>query len=216
MWQDGGEYTGYVEWIEFLRHVAGYEREGRIDYTKWQPYADLALHAGMRIMHEKFCIVSDRPEFMHIETVNGRGRLHSLNGPAKRYRDGWSIYAVHGVRVSAQVIEAPETLTPEQIRTEQNAEVRRVMIERFGAARYAKELGAKVVHEDEYGKLLRADVGDTEPYCFVEVLNSTPEPDGTVKTYTLRVPPTIRTCREGLAWTFEMPEAEMYAPEVMT
>jgi len=46
----------------------------------------------------------------------------------------------------------------------------------------------------------------------VEVHNSTPEPDGTRKTYYLRVPPTTRTAREAVAWTFGMSGTE-YRPE---
>ena len=38
----------------------------------------------------------------------------------------------------------------------------------------------------------------------VEVLNATAEQDGTRKTYFLRVPPTVRTAREAVAWTFGM------------
>ena len=38
----------------------------------------------------------------------------------------------------------------------------------------------------------------------VEVLNSTPEPDGSRKTYFLRVPPDTQTARQGVAWTFGM------------
>jgi hypothetical protein len=50
---------------------------------------------------------------------------------------------------------------------------------------------------------------------FVEVLNSTPEPDGSSKSYMLRVPPTVRTPRAAIAWTFDVPENE-YKPEVMS
>jgi hypothetical protein len=49
----------------------------------------------------------------------------------------------------------------------------------------------------------------------VEVVNATAEPDGSQKTYFLRVPPETRTAREGVAWTFGMAEQE-YAPEVET
>ena len=235
MWEYGGEWTGYTEWIEFLRHVAGYERDKRVDYAKWQPYCDLVLHSGVRIMHAEFCIVSDRPESIKIETVNGRGRLHCADGPAKRYRDGWSIYAIHGVRVPAQVVMAPETLTVEQIKAEQNAEVRRIMIDRFGAAKYLRAIGAKVVSsaKDQHGfawRLLSADVGDVEPLTMVEVVNPTPEPieyqpdEGAAgvwvgsrwhKIYTLRVPPSMRTPREAIAWTFET-TPKNYAPLVET
>ena len=45
----------------------------------------------------------------------------------------------------------------------------------------------------------------------VEVINSTPEPDGSRKTYWLRVPPTTQTAREGVAWTFGMGASE-YVP----
>ena len=45
----------------------------------------------------------------------------------------------------------------------------------------------------------------------VEVLNSTPEPDGSRKTYFLRVPPRTRTAREAVAWTFGVREPD-YRP----
>jgi hypothetical protein len=53
-------------------------------------------------------------------------------------------------------------------------------------------------------------LGD-EPLVMVKVRNSTPEPDGAYKDYFLRVPPTMRTAREAVAWTFGL-EAEDYKP----
>jgi hypothetical protein len=47
------------------------------------------------------------------------------------------------------------------------------------------------------------------------VVNSTPEPDGTSRTYFLRVPPNIRTARAGVAWTFGLTEEE-YHPLAQT
>ena len=38
-------------------------------------------------------------------------------------------------------------------------------------------------------KLLVKEVEDDEPIVFVDLLNSTPEPDGTVKRYLMRVDP---------------------------
>ena len=48
-----------------------------------------------------------------------------------------------------------------------------------------------------------------EPVVLVEVLNATAQRSGTRKTYFLRVPPTVRTAREAVAWTFGM-NAEAY------
>jgi len=45
----------------------------------------------------------------------------------------------------------------------------------------------------------------------VKVINQTPEPDGTRKVYFLRVPPTIITAKEAVAWTFDQP-GEEYNP----
>ncbi|MFD4433505.1 DUF6745 domain-containing protein [Nocardia sp. NPDC058497] len=57
-------------------------------------------------------------------------------------------------------------------------------------------------------------VGD-ENVVIVEVVNSTLEPDGSNRTYWLRVPPTTRTAREGVAWTFGL-AAEAYEPVQQT
>jgi len=58
-------------------------------------------------------------------------------------------------------------------------------------------------------------VPDDEDLVIVEVTNTTPEPDGTARTYWLRVPPDMRTARQAVAWTFELDEGE-YAPTVQT
>lgn len=49
----------------------------------------------------------------------------------------------------------------------------------------------------------------------VKVVNSTPEPDGSMKDYFLRVPPTVKTAREACAWTFGKSEND-YAPMIET
>jgi hypothetical protein len=46
-------------------------------------------------------------------------------------------------------------------------------------------------------------------------VNATPEPDGSYRRYFLRVPPTVRTARRGLAWSFGLTRSE-YAPAVET
>ncbi len=49
----------------------------------------------------------------------------------------------------------------------------------------------------------------------VEVTNSTPDPDGTRRSYVIRVPPDIRTCQAAVAWTFGLSVAE-YRPAAET
>jgi hypothetical protein len=54
-------------------------------------------------------------------------------------------------------------------------------------------------------------LSDDEPIVMVKLWNSTPEPDGSIKIYWLRVPPGIKTAREAVAWSFGKEEIE-YQP----
>lgn len=49
----------------------------------------------------------------------------------------------------------------------------------------------------------------------VEVVNSSPDADGSRRAYVLRVPPGIRTCRAAVAWTFGI-EPDGYEPAIET
>lgn len=164
----------------------------------------------------------ERPTVIHRELVNpevprgpGSHRLHCDTGPAIVWPDGWGLWVIHGVRVTQQIVEAPQTLTVKQIRDEENAEVRRVMLERFGFDRYLSASGAIPIHADACGTLYRCDLDGDEALTIVSVLNSTPEPDGSTKTYHIRVPPGMRTAREAVAWTFGLKASE-YRPAMQT
>jgi hypothetical protein len=54
-----------------------------------------------------------------------------------------------------------------------------------------------------------------EPLTMIEVRNATIEPDGSRRTFWLRVPPQVQTALEGVAWTFDLPP-ERYQPQVQT
>ena len=70
-------------------------------------------------------VITDRPAEIHRDSA---GRLHRTDGAALLYRDGWGVYAWHGIRVPAWVIDHPERIDRAAIDAEGNAEVRRVMI----------------------------------------------------------------------------------------
>ncbi|WP_049563722.1 DUF6745 domain-containing protein [Nonomuraea sp. SBT364] len=162
--------------------------------------------AGWWWPYERVAIVSARPTELHLDEL---GRLHAAGGPALAYSDGFALHAWHGMPVPADFTMTD--LTPRRIREEANAELRRVMLEHFGLDRYLAESGARPEHSDETGVLWRIELPDDEPIAMVEVVNSTPEPDGTRRTYFLRVPPWVRRAREGVAWTFGVSEDD-YRP----
>jgi hypothetical protein len=67
---------------------------------------------------------------------------------------------------------------------------------------------AEFVNHDDFGKLWRI-AWPHEQMLVVEVANLTPEPDGSYRHYFLRVPPSVRTAREAVAWTFRF-DADSY------
>jgi hypothetical protein len=153
-------------------------------------------------------VVTERPVELHRDEA---GRLDRGDGPALAYADGFALHAWRGLPVPGAFLDRLGSLTPAEIRAEENAELRRVMLEFYGYDRYLEESGAQPVHRDETGVLWRIALPGDEDVVMVEVVNSTPEPDGTSRTYWLRVPPSTTTAREGVAWTFGL-SGEAYEP----
>ncbi|MEE1734170.1 hypothetical protein PUR33_36725 [Streptomyces sp. BE282] len=170
--------------------------------------AEVARNAGWWWPYERAVVISERPEVLHRDEA---GRLDHGEGPALAYGDGFALHAWHGMPVPAAFLAELATLTPQRIREEENAELRRVMLEYYGYDRYLTESGAEPVHRDETGILWRIALDGDEDVVMVEVVNSTPEPDGTHRTYWLRVPPATRTAKDGVAWTFGL-DGAAYAP----
>ncbi|MEU1882519.1 DUF6745 domain-containing protein [Streptosporangium sp. NPDC020072] len=168
----------------------------------------VAESAGWWWPFERVALLCERPAELHRDDA---GRPHRAEGPALSFPDGFALHAWHGMPVPADFGASMTGLTPARIRAEENAELRRVMLEHFGYDRYLAESGATPTHRDETGVLWRIDLPDDEAVAMVEVVNSTAEPDGTFRTYWLRVPPWTRTAREGVAWTFGQTEGD-YRP----
>ena len=168
-------------------------------------WATIARSAFWWYTFEGVCFVCDRPTEIHKDE---RASLHNSSGPSVAFADGWKLYHVHGVEVPGEIIERPDTITVARIDAERNAEVRRVMIELYGADRFLVDGGAQLVHSDGYGDLYRREIVDDEPLVMVQVINSTAEPDGSNKAYWLRVPPDIQTAEAAVAWTFDYQPGE--------
>jgi len=177
----------------------------------WLPFVD-AMEAGLWrfwVLDREILAVS-RPSVRLAQN-----RLHSETGPAVQWPGGARYWFWRGVQVPKRVIEHSESLRAREIQVEPDVEVRRVMLERYGLERFIRDVGARRIHADEFGTLWSAYLPDDEPLVMVEVINSTPEPDGSFKTYMLRVPPEMQRAKQAVAWTFELTE-DGYSPESQT
>lgn len=168
--------------------------------------------------HESAVFLCERPKEIH---VDDRGRLHSTQGPAVVFRDGLKLYAICGIEMRKEIFENGEVhLRAKTIDETRNAEVRRVLMEMYGPEKYLKKTGAVIIHHGRDGRRLwlRPQASDEPtgvPLVMVELINSTPEPDGTHKHYFLRVLPDIRDADEAVASTFRL-AANDYRPQVET
>ncbi|WP_375605927.1 DUF6745 domain-containing protein [Streptomyces sp. PsTaAH-137] len=189
--------------------LSAFDSSGPGSDLRLEGLAQVARSAGWWWPYERVAVVCERPTELHRDEA---GRLDSATGPALAFPDGFALHAWRGMPVPADFLTGLAGLTPQRIRDEENAELRRVMLEHFGYDRYLTESGAEPVHRDATGILWRVQLPGDEDVVMVEVVNSTPEPDGTHRTYWLRVPPRTRTAREGVAWTFGL-QADAYEPQ---
>jgi len=127
---------------------------------------------------------------------NDTMQLHNESGMSASFADSWGIYSIRGVGVDEQIVMRPETQTIEQIRSEENEEVRRIRIERYGWTRYFKEIGARPVDERDN------DIEGTKEFLLkgdnmTVLLCICPS---TGKEFTLEVPAETESCYEAQNW----------------
>ena len=234
LWQPfyflGGQETSWLAEY-FLLQQGGLAFSNDLK-SKAEAYANYAQHCGWALFYKNWAFVSDRPCAIQRD---GNGRFHGENGPALLFADGFGVaYCWHGVRVPSWMIREKQKITVARIRRERNIELRRCMAEIYGLGRYIREIGAELIDDDpEWGKLWRIPWGEGVFELIVEVKNSTPEPDGEIKTYFLSVHPQLcpipdveegetdfgapqkLTARNAVASTFGL-RGEDYQPEIET
>jgi internalin A len=150
-------------------------------------------HCGWIFPFEKICAVCDRPRHLRFDSQN---RLHAEGEPAIEFADGWKIYFYHGVRLPEQYGKLhPNQWQSQWILAEENAEVRRVLIEGIGYDRIIQELSAKQIDSWQEYALLQIDNADVEPIC---LLKMTCPSTGFI--HALRVPPNLTSAREAIGW----------------
>jgi hypothetical protein len=190
----GSLWPGYSAWADYFNRVLAIE----IDRN----YLDLTESCGFYWLLDSVCFASERPSRLNLDE---QGRLHSADGHSIGYPSGWGLWHWHGTHVSERVITAPADLTPAEILGERNAEVRRVMIERFGQDRFMCEAAARVLDKGADGELLAIDLPDDPDGRMVALRLRCPS---TSAVYVIRVPPDQRDYVAAKAWTFALTKEE--------
>jgi Domain of unknown function (DUF6745) len=189
----------------YLHDVRDWREDTECLYGLWK----IAASAGWLVPHERVCWVCERPDIL---LVDAQGRLHSADGPALRYRDGWSVWAWKGVQVPAWAIEDPERITVATLEATLDSVLRRCLIDIMTPERLIASGAATPIAQDAagilWGMTWQDRGGMLDKWCAVEVVDATPGTDGTWKHYVLPVPPESRTARGAVAWTYGLNECQ--------
>lgn len=189
MREGGNLWSGWVAYVTFFRYVVGLD----LDYSKWDHYEKAAVHGGVRYMEERFCTVSDRPTGNI--WLNDEQQLHREDGAAIRWRDGTALYLIEGQYMPAWTVEHPERVVADDISKEENEEVRRIMMNRYGVGRFLLDTGGKLLDTDvetyRKGSAPRALLEDKWGKKWLYGTDG-----GTGRVYYMSVPDRATTCRE--------------------
>lgn len=197
-----------ISWISFYKYFI--EVVG-LDLPKIGGLHDLTYHTGWYNAYEDVVVFQHRPEYIKMDDTN---RLHCENGPAIRYRDGYSLYSWHGTRIPSEWIENKASLTPEIALTWSNIEQRRCAAEILGWDNVIRQLNHIVIDEDgdpEIGTLLEVDIPEIGREKFLRVKC------GTGRMFCIPVPPDMKTAIEAQAWTWDLTVEDFgVGPEIRT
>ena len=204
MWQGGNQWSSWVGFLTFFRHVV----KLKLDYSKFHHWEQLAIHCGPRVMHEEFCMISDRPLVL---TVNARNQPHRADGPFQEWSDGSAIFALNGIFVPEWVVMTPvDQITKEMIVKETNADIRREIIRRIGNERLLKVFDYKVIDRLDDYELITFDIGDGRTRPFLKMIN----PSDPKLLHVEGVKPEIITVKAAISYRNGLAEYE--APVVLS
>jgi hypothetical protein len=215
-------YGNQEYWLSFYDYLI---QELKLDCCKpLEGLIELSEACGWWTPLENVAIFQHKPLEIHVDDL---GRLHNFNGPAVKYRgtDHCDVYSINGIRVPKSVIYGEFTV--DDIINEQNIEIRRVMIDKYGKDKFIIDSNAIIVHRDDFGILYKKELKNDESIMMVKVVNSTPESDGTYEDYWIRVDPNayggLKTAKAAVASTWRNPDGSLvfkhpdeYDPEIQT
>ena len=202
----GNHDASWLGFYDYFRNVCNLKV-----CNKLEGLIDLAKHCGWLNMYEDLVVFQHRPVEINMDDQK---RIHSDHGPAIQYRDGFAIYAWHGVRIPSDWIENKTSLTPQIALKWENIEQRRAACEILGWKNILDALKAKTIDEDDdpmIGTLVEVNIPDIGKERFLKVLC------GIGREFAIPVPKNMKSAIQANAWTFGIDDVNSFEiPEVRT
>lgn len=178
------------------------------NFDEWLKF----LRAGIwdTVLCDEAAIICRRPIEVHYDDQN---RLHSTTGPAVTWSDGQKSYVVTGIYIEdpSWIID-PGSITADAVLKQDNVELRRIMLSLMGMENFVAQAKSTVLDEwvdggGQPGKLLKIKQKNDEDIVLYQFTDAS-----TYKVGFLRVPPTMKTCLEAVAWGFDI-DPKVYKPQ---
>lgn len=186
----------------FRRSHAAFYEGGKIagvqfNEEDYNTYLQIVNNLSVIYPYEEACIVCRNPIFVGWDDQN---RVSATDRPAIEWADGFKIWAIEGHLADEQLIMHPETQTLEQIQKEENEEVRRIRINRYGWSKFIQDVGGEVrdvqsIRNGTEGKVWMESLmhARNENMDYTVLLTYDPS---TGRPYALEVPPDTMTCEQ--------------------
>jgi hypothetical protein len=190
----GNHDSSILYYYNYLQEGCGLQEKKQI----LEGLMEVAYHCGWFIPFEDICIVSSKPTKINLrENSRGIKVIHAEGEPAISYSDGFNIWGYDGVRLDNERYHTnPNNWKCEWLLDEDNAEIRRVLLQSLGSHRILSELDSKLL--DTYREYELYEINNTidiESYKLIKMICPS-----TGLTHTLRVPPDIITAKDGITW----------------
>lgn len=138
-------------------------------------------------------IMCPKPTQLHL---NPQNRLHAEGRPAVNYSGRYALYANSGEALPEQYGRLPiSKWQPQWLLEESDIALRRLMIRQIGYGRICQELPSVSIDRWEDYELLQINDADIEPMMLIKM-----KCPSTGMIHVHRVPPTLHTAREAIAW----------------
>lgn len=122
-------------WVAFYDYFTKIGVVNNDDFNRYCAYTK-ELPVYDTVQFEELCIVSRMPEFIKSTIYRWQRVPHCADGPAIRFKDGYSVYYWNGTIIPDAWIMDKDSITKDEILKQENAEMRRCLMEILGAKRY--------------------------------------------------------------------------------
>ena len=142
---DGNLISGYFSFYDFCLTELNIDLDIKFknNFNVYKDTSELSLIYPF----DDICFICSKPIEIHF---NENKVLHNSNGASIKYKNGFELYHLNGVKVTKEIIKfKPEKITVNMILQEQNVEVRRELLRKLGIDRNLK-LSQLIFQKMEY------------------------------------------------------------------